>query len=1237
MQLDPTASGYPTDINAIWFYSRTPANTTLQVSNVSINGSPLGTNLGFVNPLNTSFDNVLISGTDLASGIEISGTVRFAWTGNIPQNSNMNFNFKFGNMDCQSSEGTPYCDGTASVNSSTGTSPFSYVWSNGSNIETAENLCTGEHFVSITDADGCTVTASVEVGLESDSSYAGAFEICDGDSLNFGDAFFSAAGNFQQTFINQNGCDSVVSFDLAINANSLFQENITLCAGDSYLLPSGIIANAAGLYTSLLQTAKGCDSTIETDVVVLPTYFFQNMVSICAGETHLLPDGGSADSAGIYVSTLQTTNGCDSVIETTVILNNTYFQTASTEICMGDSIILPSGVKAFSSGVYKDTLQTVQGCDSVIETTLIVRPVQSLAVQASICDNQSYLLPSGISTSQAGIYSDTLSSIYGCDSIIVTDLNVESTFTTNLQETICSNQFYTMPSGQTQNTTGVYVEQLSAVSGCDSVVTVNLQVNPVSFTSLNASICSNQGYFLPSGTEVFQAGMYTDVVANGLGCDSTIEVNLSVLPSVEYVDSISICEGGSLTLPDGTELTNISVSLNYFSNFTASNGCDSTIETIINVLDAPLEGFSVNDTVQVLLNNSFEFTSNETNSNYTFNWNFGDGNTSNAQNPTHSYQEEGVYFVNLNVENSNGCSSSSTVMLAVEQDSISSGEDGGIESKSMEGLISMHNYNKTKNSAPLKFTYNSYPVFSQQNNKKSSRSSGLSSLIPEQLFAGDIAYITSPSHLVAWTNAEEMLAVDYVLQNKTKASILASVSFNEPYNHTKYTCDRFLQGSIVLLEQIEVKGFDFILFGIEKYDGILEYGVQFSAGINDGDFEYDLQSNWLIHEYEKMDSVYNFQVWASNPYSSMKLLTDILENLEARKPVISTQDFEMPKIYVSEVKRVNENIELTIINKTQHATADFKLCEKLNEQVGFDTSVSIISINPMDATEFSFQANDAYEYDAYISVDGKDFDKFYTADANWGLDYDFNFTTVDDFVISNDVTRVFDSNAFPLMRNVHLLANTSDYISIYKDITAGTLPTDISAFLGLRFYAEGSGPLLIRIASSDIENWRDHYKITVQIPEGGGWIEIPFTDFSSDKFTETMPLEKLSTVSFTSVSQSFDYEDVELKLKEVAFVKELKFTGLAANGSLLSDMQVYPNPNNGKFTCGITAAQSGEFELVFSDIYGRVIAKQIVNLQKGYNQLPIDFQKLNFANGMLLINLSDGKNSISGNRVIITK
>lgn len=79
------------------------------------------------------------------------------------------------------------------------------------------------------------------------------------------------------------------------------------------------------------------------------------------------------------------------------------------------------------------------------------------------------------------------------------------------------------------NSTGNFEFHLTTVNGCDSVVFVNLEAVPASFTDIGrVNIC--EGDALPIAGEIFSTtGVYEKVFANYLGCDSTISLDLFVI------------------------------------------------------------------------------------------------------------------------------------------------------------------------------------------------------------------------------------------------------------------------------------------------------------------------------------------------------------------------------------------------------------------------------------------------------------------------------------------------------------------------------------------------------------------------------------------------------------------------------------------------------------------------------------------------------------------------------------
>jgi hypothetical protein len=125
---------------------------------------------------------------------------------------------------------------------------------------------------------------------------------------------------------------------------------------------------------------------------------------------------------GTYVDVFPSNNGCDSIVTTIVsvfpastVLN---YQT----ICLGDSIVVGNNVY-YNVGLYTDILQTINGCDSVINTTLTVLPESINTLAIEICAGGFVVIGNSTYT-LSGTYTDILINSYGCDSIIITDLTV---------------------------------------------------------------------------------------------------------------------------------------------------------------------------------------------------------------------------------------------------------------------------------------------------------------------------------------------------------------------------------------------------------------------------------------------------------------------------------------------------------------------------------------------------------------------------------------------------------------------------------------------------------------------------------------------------------------------------------------------------------------------------------------------------------------------------------------------
>lgn len=124
-------------------------------------------------------------------------------------------------------------NGSVSANASSGTSPYTYSWSNGCTASTCSSLSSGTYTVTVTDANECTDIGSATVG--SSSPATASVSTTQHTSCNDCDGEVTASGGVSYSW--NNGCNTASCSDLC-----------------------------AGTYTVTVTDANGCTDTDNTTI-----------------------------------------------------------------------------------------------------------------------------------------------------------------------------------------------------------------------------------------------------------------------------------------------------------------------------------------------------------------------------------------------------------------------------------------------------------------------------------------------------------------------------------------------------------------------------------------------------------------------------------------------------------------------------------------------------------------------------------------------------------------------------------------------------------------------------------------------------------------------------------------------------------------------------------------------------------------------------------------------------------
>jgi gliding motility-associated-like protein len=453
-----------------------------------------------------------------------------------------------------------------------------YTLPSGKSVHTA-----GTYMDTLRNGAGCdSMIATITLSVQAAYQQTIAASICAGQAYTLPSGkIVSTGGTFREAFTSAAGCDSVITTVLTVSQMLRSTTHVSICAGQSYQLPSGRMVNAAGTYEEKLPTAGGCDSIVTTVIAVVQQVRTSTEAAICSGSLYTLPSGKRVP-AGVYADTLTTTFGCDSIVTITVLEKSLKKDTVQVSLCNGATFRLPSGKLIGIAGTYSDTVRYTTGCDSLITTAQIrISNAVRRTVSAAVCFGETYTLPSGRIAAVSGVYYDSLKNATGCDSIIVTTVTVKEQLASAHKVRTCSGSTYTLPSGRVVDQPGIYTDRFQTPSGCDSLVTTDLAVTNVIPIRVDATVCANKTYKLPLGQVVQLAGTYTDTLKSKMGCDSVVVTHLSFAALPTATHRVAICAASSWRLPSGKT---VSVAGNYIDTVTNGVGCDSIITTVLTIL-----------------------------------------------------------------------------------------------------------------------------------------------------------------------------------------------------------------------------------------------------------------------------------------------------------------------------------------------------------------------------------------------------------------------------------------------------------------------------------------------------------------------------------------------------------------------------------------------------------------------------------------------------------------------------
>ena len=492
----------------------------------------------------------------------------------------------------------------------------------------------GSYLATLVSAAGCDSVATLNLVVKPLSSSLTSSSICRSQlPFSWNGNSYTAAGSYSITLTAANGCDSIATLQLTLKLITFSNTSITICSNAAPYNWNGRNYSVSGIYSTTLTGSNGCDSVPTLALTVLPVKTSTTVKKICIGQLPYSWNGNTYNASGTYTAALTASNGCDSIA--TLVLTTAAFLngTDNAIICNTELPFSWNGNNYNASGVYSVTLLTPAGCDSIVTLSLTVTTPSTGTDSIFLCIEELPLTWHGYVFNAAGDYPISPPVVIDdCHSVDLLVVSIRLVPPSTTVANICANSLPFVWNGQSYTASGIYGVVIPSRSGCDSIANLNLNVITILPTTTIVTVCSNQLPYTWNGNNYLTSGIYRVTLTGSGGCDSVTILNLTVVPVTASTTAITIC---SARLPYTWNGSTYTAGGNYVVTLTGSGGCDS-----VATLQLTVQLFLTSNTSISICSNQLPYT-----------WN---GN---------SYMVGGTYTTNL--ISSNGCDSLATLVLAV--------------------------------------------------------------------------------------------------------------------------------------------------------------------------------------------------------------------------------------------------------------------------------------------------------------------------------------------------------------------------------------------------------------------------------------------------------------------------------------------------------------------------------------------------------------------------------------------
>lgn len=488
--------------------------------------------------------------------------------------------------------------------------------------------------------------------------------------------------------------------------------------------------------------------------------------------------------------------------------------------------------------------------------------------------------------------------------------------------------------------------------------------------------------------------------------------------------------------------------------------------------------------------------------------------------------------------------------------------------------------------------------------KSLSSSDVLRGLIPPDGPEASVAFETSPADLLPVTNAEDVVAVDYLRARDGKrigAFFGTLTTSGAIYEHTKVICDRLKGAVLTDVRHLDVNGRPFILSRLIHPSGEIDYAITLTAWRTAAGFVVD--SRFRLDEYAKpadAADVLNLQIWSVSPAHTAALLTDLLDRLGAVAPVEYRVSPDappaLPDVYVRTGRYQNGNLKLELYNgagvdRIRLTGGSMALTER-SDRIEFERTVALPPAGADHVVTVDLDLGPVFDASFFVETPNGGRDQMYLADGAWGFTFDGTGARVTEMRVAPAVQETADKQGtYAIERPVTLSGEVKTWAALFRYLQANGQAADLSEYGYVEFTASGEGQARVLFEKESVKT-SDHFGTVIKLTAEPRTHRLWFDELRRPDGTGRLDPSDLLLISFYVIGDQGRMRPFELT------VSGFRFGGgvgdpLATVPDRYELAQNYPNPFNPQTEITFGMPEAGPARLVVYDMLGRRVAQLV--------------------------------------------